>query len=62
MFDRAYSLLRTVNVVTWPHESEARVPGSVDQIEEAQALGEITMEQPGAVVNMPIVQWPGGQG
>ena len=58
--DAGYSPLRTVNVVTWDSATDARALHSVDEIDAARAAGELTIEQPGVVVNMPIVDWPGG--
>lgn len=59
--DARYSPLRAVNLVTWRDEDNARVLRSLEDIEAAQAAGELAIEQPGIVVNMPIVGWPGGQ-
>jgi hypothetical protein len=56
-----YSPLRAVNIVTWQDEGKARVLRSAEELEEAEAAGEVTVERPGAVVNMPIVEWPGGE-
>lgn len=56
-----YSPLRTVNLVTWKEEQAARMLKSPAEVEETEAGGEITIEQPGAVVNMPMLTWPGGQ-
>ncbi len=56
-----YSPLRRVNLVTWQDEGAARELRSVDEVQEAQTNGEIAIEQPGAVVNMPMLTWPGGQ-
>ncbi len=56
-----YSPLRAVNLVTWKDEQAARELKSAAEVKEAQANGEITIERPGAVVNMPMLTWPGGQ-
>jgi hypothetical protein len=56
-----YSPLRRVNVVTWVAENAARELKSVDEIMAASEAGEVTIEQPGVVVNMPFVVWDGGQ-
>jgi hypothetical protein len=55
-----YSPLRAVNVVTWTNPDEARVLTSAEEILAAEAAGELTIEQPGAVVNMPFITWPQG--
>lgn len=56
-----YSPLRSLNLVTWKDESAARVLTSAAEVKEAAVRGEITIEQPGAVINMPLLTWPGGQ-
>lgn len=56
-----YRPLRAVNLVRWRDEASARVLRSAVEVREAQARGEITIERPGAVVNMPFPTWPGGQ-
>ena len=55
-----YSPLRAVNLVTWTDPSRARVLKSAAEVQEAEARGELTIERPGAVVNMPLITWPGG--
>jgi heavy metal translocating P-type ATPase len=56
-----YSPLRAVHVVAWKDERAARVLKSEAEIRAAHARGEITIERPGVVVNMPLLTWPGGQ-
>ena len=56
-----YSPLRRVNVVTWVAPEKARILTAVSEIIAAQAADEITIAQPGVVVNMPFVVWDGGQ-
>jgi hypothetical protein len=56
-----YSPLRQVNVVTWVDPARARMFTSVDEILAAESAGEVTIVQPGVVVNMPFVVWDGGQ-
>jgi hypothetical protein len=55
-----YSPLRAVNLVAWTDPSRARLLTSAAEIQQAQAAGEVTVERPGAVVNMPFLTWPGG--
>ncbi len=59
--DEAYTPLHSVNLVTWQENAEARELTSVREILEAEGNGEVTIERPGVVVNMPILVWPGGQ-
>jgi len=56
-----YSPLRCINVVTWADPAQARELKSVAEIEAAVAAGEVTLAQPGVVVNMPFVVWDGGK-
>lgn len=56
-----YTPLRSLNVVTWTDESAARELTHVDDVLAAEAAGEVTIEQPGVVINMPFVVWDGGQ-
>jgi hypothetical protein len=59
--DEAYTPLRALNLVTWQEEAAPRMLDNVADIEVAQAGGEVEIEQPGIVINMPILVWPGGQ-
>lgn len=56
-----YTPLRSLNVVTWTDESAARELTHVDDVLAAESAGEVTIEQPGVVINMPFVVWDGGQ-
>lgn len=56
-----YSPLRSVALLTWKNEGAARVLRSASEVEEALRKGEITVERPGVVVNMPMLTWPGGR-
>jgi hypothetical protein len=56
-----YTPLRRLNVVTWTDQSKARELTHVDDVFAAEAAGELTIEQPGVVINMPFVVWDGGQ-
>lgn len=57
----SYSPLRAVNVVTWKEERSARELKSAAEVKEAATKGEIVIEKPGIVVNMPFLTWPGGR-
>lgn len=59
--DKDYTPLRAVRLVSWKEGVTARELKSVDGIKEAESQGQLTIAQPGAVVNMPMVKWPGGQ-
>lgn len=56
-----YSPLRRLNTVTWTDESQARELKSAGEILEAAEAGELTISQPGVVINMPFAVWEGGQ-
>ncbi len=56
-----YSPLRRLNVVTWADPAKARLLTSVAEIQAAAAAGEVTIVQPGVVINMPFVVWDGGK-
>lgn len=56
-----YSPLRRVNVVTWTDPAKARLLTSEAEIVSARDAGEVTIVQPGVVVNMPFVVWDGGK-
>lgn len=56
-----YSPLRALNLVTWKEEQIARKLKSVAEVEGAMEKGEVTIKQPGVVVNMPMLTWPGGR-
>ena len=56
-----YSPLRRLNVVTWTDPAKARLLKSAAEVMAAQDAGEVTIAQPGVVVNMPFVVWDGGK-
>ncbi|MGB5082644.1 MAG: hypothetical protein WBO23_18105 [Burkholderiales bacterium] len=57
---KEYSPLRTVNLVTWKNAGGARELRSAAEVRKAIDGGELVGEQPGVVVNMPLLTWPGG--
>lgn len=59
--DDDYSPLRAVLLVTWKEGVDPRLLTSAAEVEEALARGDITVDEAGAVVNMPFLTWPGGQ-
>lgn len=56
-----YRPLRAVHLVTWKNGRGARLLKSASEVKAAEKGGEITIERPGVVVNMPLVTWPGGR-
>jgi hypothetical protein len=55
-----YSPLRRLNLVTWESPESGRVLRSAAEVMEAQESGEVSIERPGVVINMPVVKWPLG--
>lgn len=55
-----YRPLRAVALVTWKSARAARVLKSEREVKAAEQAGEIMIERPSVVVNMPLVTWPGG--
>ena len=56
-----YTPLRFLNVVTWVDPAKARLLTSASDVMAAKDAGEITIELPGVVINMPFVLWDGGK-
>jgi hypothetical protein len=56
-----YRPLRALALVTWKNEHAARVLKSEREVKAAEQAGEVVIERPGVVVNMPLVTWPGGR-
>jgi len=56
-----YSPLRRLNVIAWVDETKARELKSAVEVLDAETAGELTIEQPGVVINMPFVVWDGGK-
>ena len=51
----AYSPLRSVNVVTWKYDRIARILKSAAEVDAALASGQLSIDNLGVVVNMPIM-------
>ena len=56
-----YSPLRRLNVVTWADPAQAHLLKSASEVIQAEGAGELTISQPGVVINMPFVVWDGGK-
>jgi hypothetical protein len=56
-----YTPLRRLNVITWAEGITAREITSAADVLAAEAAGELSIEQPGVVINMPFVVWDGGK-
>jgi hypothetical protein len=57
---KGYSPLRALNLVSWKNEAAAREFRSAAEVRKAIEAGEVQVERPGVVVNMPLLTWPGG--
>jgi hypothetical protein len=55
-----YRPLRAIHLVKWKNGRPARVLKSANDVKAAEQAGEIEIERPGVVANMPLVTWPGG--
>ena len=56
-----YRPLRAIHLVTWKSERAARLLKSAGEVLAAEKAGELAIERPGVVANMPLVTWPGGK-
>jgi hypothetical protein len=56
-----YTPLRQITVVSWADPGNARELKSAAEVGAAQEAGEVSLKQPGVVVNMPFVVWDGGK-
>jgi hypothetical protein len=56
-----YSPLRRLNVVTWADPAKARELKTAKDVLAAETAGELSIAQPGVVINMPFVTWDGGK-
>lgn len=58
--DPSYSPLRALNLVSWKNPAAARELKAASDVLAARKNGELTVTTPGAVINMPFLQWPTG--
>jgi hypothetical protein len=56
-----YRPLRSLNLVTWSSGASPHELKSASELQAAEASGELTIQQPGVVIDMPMLTWPGGQ-
>lgn len=56
-----YTPLRRLNVVSWVDPAIARELKSAADVLAAEQAGEVTVVQPGVVINVPFVVWDGGK-
>ena len=58
--DAGYRPLRAITLVTWKDETAARTLKSAAELRRVIESGAVSIEDPGVVVNMPMLTWPGG--
>lgn len=58
--DPGYSPLRSIKLVTWNEGDDPQTLKTMDTLMQARKNGELTIQDPGIVVNMPVLVWPGG--
>jgi len=56
-----YTPLRRLNVITWAEGTSPRELTSAAEVLDAEAKGDLSIDQPGVVINMPFVVWDGGK-
>ncbi len=56
-----YTPLRKIVIVTWRDGATPRILKSAAEVTAALQAGDVSVEEPGVVANMPFVTWPGGQ-
>jgi hypothetical protein len=56
-----YSPLRRLSVVSWVDPDQAVELKSAAAVLALEQSGDVTIEQPGVVINMPFIVWDGGQ-
>jgi hypothetical protein len=56
-----YTPLRRINMVAWTDETKAHELKTAAEVLAASEAGELTIQQPGVVINAPFIVWEGGQ-
>ncbi|MDD2922403.1 MAG: hypothetical protein PHQ36_08960 [Anaerolineales bacterium] len=56
-----YTPLRRLNLVAWKDAAKARELKSATEVLNAETAGDLSIEKPGVVINMPFVVWDGGK-
>ncbi len=59
--DAGYRPLRAITLVTWKDVTAARVLKSMAELRIVIDSGAVSIKEPGVVVNMPFLTWPGGR-
>lgn len=59
--DDGYTSWRTPLLVTWNENARPRILKSVDEVKKAEKAGDVTIEETGLIVNVPVVRWPEGR-
>lgn len=53
--DAQYTPVRSIHLVTWVDPGQARELKSATEVRKAEQNGDVTIEIPGVIVNMPFV-------
>lgn len=56
----AYRPLRALNLMKWNDGRAPRLLKTATEVRDALAKGDLSIEQPGVVINMPLLSWPEG--
>lgn len=59
--DEGYTSLRSPYAVTWNDDARPRILTTLEDLLQAEAAGELTIEEVGVVINVPVMRWPGGR-
>lgn len=58
--DEGYTSIRNPKMVTWNDDADPEILASVDQIQQAQDDGRLTIQETDVAVTAPIVSWSDG--
>lgn len=58
--DPNYSPLRSIHLVRWNEDADPKELLTAEAIKQAEEKDRLTIQEPGIVVNMPVLVWPGG--
>lgn len=57
--DEVYTSLRQPHMVMWNEDAEPEILKSLEQLEEAEQAGRLSIKPTDVVVTAPVVSWPG---
>lgn len=59
--DQDYTPLREIVLVTWADGAQPRLLAAAEEVADAEAAGDVALEDSNVVVNIPLLTWPGGE-